>query len=151
MMEMEEFPVAVSTNKSNGTLNIQTPEKNADDTHTNLNYRNDWDHDLEEFISDSWDAEVYASVEMRYVLVSNLFMRRVENDGMWSMFRPDDVSDLNDLSGEEFEDMYTSLENDNNILRKNIPAKDLFKRLLDISIDHGVPFMVFKDKVLNSS
>lgn len=151
MMEMEEFPVAVSTNKSNGTLNVQTPEKNANVTHTNLNYRNDWDYDLEDFIYDSWDAEVYASVEMRYVLVSNLFMRRVENDGMWSMFRPDDVSDLNDLSGEEFENIYTSLENDNNILRKSIPAKDLFKRLLDISIDHGVPFMVFKDKILTCS
>jgi len=77
--------------------------------------------------------------------IPDLFMKRVEKDEMWTLFDPYDVGDLTDLYGEEFEKKYIEYENDENIPKRRIKAKDLWKKILLEYYETGNPFLCFKD------
>ena len=77
--------------------------------------------------------------------IPDLFMKRVERDEMWTLFDPYDVGDLTDLYGEEFEKKYIEYENDENIPKRRIKAKDLWKKILLEYYETGNPFLCFKD------
>ncbi len=77
--------------------------------------------------------------------ISDLFMKRVQNDELWTLFDPYEVSDLTDLYGEEFEKRYIEYENDPNITQEKIKAKDLWKKILREYYETGNPFLCFKD------
>ncbi|MEO1927491.1 MAG: ribonucleoside-diphosphate reductase subunit alpha [Nautiliaceae bacterium] len=77
--------------------------------------------------------------------ISDLFMKRVQNDELWTLFDPYEVSDLTDLYGEEFEKRYIEYENDPNITKEKIKAKDLWKKILREYYETGNPFLCFKD------
>ena len=77
--------------------------------------------------------------------INDLFMKRVEKDEMWSLFDPYDVGDLTDLYGEEFEKRYIEYENDENIPKRKIKAKELWKKILLEYYETGNPFLCFKD------
>lgn len=106
-----------------------------------------------------WHADVESYLELRdntgdqarrtYNLnianwVPDLFMQRVEQDGVWSLFDPKIVPELTDLYGEAFEDAYCRAESDEKYV-KQIKARDLYARMMRTLAETGNGWMVFKD------
>lgn len=77
--------------------------------------------------------------------ISDLFMQRVESDGIWTLFDPNDTADLTDVYGEEFEKKYIEYESREDISKNVIKAKDLWKKILISYFETGSPFLCFKD------
>ncbi len=77
--------------------------------------------------------------------INDLFMKRAQNDELWTLFDPYDVKDLTNLYGEEFEKRYIEYENDDSILKRRIKAKELWKKILLEYYETGNPFLCFKD------
>lgn len=76
--------------------------------------------------------------------VCDLFMKRVESKGTWSLMCPHECPGLSDVYGEEFEKLYTSYENEKKF-RKQIPAQKLWYAILESQIETGTPYMLYKD------
>jgi len=106
-----------------------------------------------------WHADVEQFLEMRdntgdlsrraYNLnlanwIPDLFMRRVESDGLWSLFDPRDVPHLPDLYGEQFESAYEKAEVQQ-LYRKQVKARDLYARMMRTLAETGNGWMTFKD------
>ena len=77
--------------------------------------------------------------------INDFFMKRVEEDGMWTLLDPLDAEDLPQLHGEAFEKRYVEYENDPDIIKETISAKELWKRVLLSYFETGNPFLCFKD------
>jgi len=77
--------------------------------------------------------------------INDLFMKRVEEDGLWTLFDPYDVPDLPELYGEEFEKRYIEYEKDESITKEVVKAKELWKKILLEYYETGNPFLCFKD------
>jgi ribonucleoside-diphosphate reductase alpha chain len=77
--------------------------------------------------------------------INDLFMYRVINDEMWSLFDPYQTPELPDLWGEEFNKKYIQYENDASIIKEKIKAKELWKKILLSYFETGSPFLCFKD------
>ncbi len=77
--------------------------------------------------------------------ISDLFMKRVLEDGHWTLFDPYEVRDLSELFGEEFEAKYIEYENDESKTINRVKAKDLWKKILTSYFESGSPFLCFKD------
>jgi ribonucleoside-diphosphate reductase alpha chain len=77
--------------------------------------------------------------------IDDLFMKRIEEDGMWTLFDPADTPDLCELYGDEFEKRYEEYEKDQNIPKEFIKAKELWKKVLTNYFESGSPFLCFKD------
>ncbi|EAT99782.1 ribonucleoside-diphosphate reductase subunit alpha [Campylobacter curvus] len=77
--------------------------------------------------------------------INDLFMKRVRENGRWSLFDPAQVSDLCDLYGENFERRYEQYENEENIQKNVVLAKELWKKILTSYFETGMPFLCFKD------
>ena len=78
------------------------------------------------------------------VWIPDLFMKRVENNEMWSLFCPNEAPGLADVWGEEFERLYEKYERDNKF-RKQIKAQDLWFEILESQIETGTPYILYKD------
>lgn len=106
-----------------------------------------------------WHADVEAFLEMRdntgdqarrtYNLnlanwIPDLFMRRADEDRMWSLFDPKDVPELTDLYGEAFERAYVEAEQ-KNLYKRQVKARDLYARMMRTLAETGNGWMVFKD------
>jgi ribonucleoside-diphosphate reductase subunit M1 len=78
--------------------------------------------------------------------VTNNFssMKRVEANGEWSLFCPNEAFGLHDVHSEEFEALYEKYEKEGRA-RKTIPAQKLWYAILEAQIETGGPFMVYKD------
>jgi ribonucleoside-diphosphate reductase alpha chain len=72
-------------------------------------------------------------------------MKRVEQDGIWTLFDPYDCKELTNMFGEEFEKRYLELEQDESIIKEKVKAKDLWKKILLSYFESGSPFLCFKD------
>ena len=81
--------------------------------------------------------------------VPDLFMKRVREDGDWTLFSPEEVPDLHDLYGKRFEKRYKQYEQDIEKgkikLWKTIKAKDLWRKMLSMLFETGHPWINFKD------
>jgi len=77
--------------------------------------------------------------------IPDLFMKRVEKDELWTLFDPYETKDLTDLYGEEFEKKYIEYENRDDISKRRIKAKELWKKILLEYYETGNPFLCFKD------
>ncbi len=77
--------------------------------------------------------------------INDLFMKRVQNNERWTLFDPDDVNDLSDVYGEEFERRYEEYEKNPKIAKQNILAKELWKKILTSYFESASPFLCFKD------
>ena len=77
--------------------------------------------------------------------IPDLFMKRVQEDGLWNLFDSLTCSDLTDLCGEAFEARYIEYEQDPNITKETVKAKELWKRILTNYFEVGSPFLCFKD------
>jgi len=71
-------------------------------------------------------------------------MKRVEANGEWSLFCPNEAPGLHEVHSEEFEELYEKYERDGRA-RKTIPAQKLWYAILEAQIETGGPFMVYKD------
>ena len=78
--------------------------------------------------------------------ISDLFMKRVEKNGKWSLFCPDEAPGLSDVYGEEFEELYIKYEKEG-LAKKEIKARDLFNKIIDSQVETGTPYILFKDSV----
>jgi len=81
--------------------------------------------------------------------IPDLFMKRVAEDGEWTLFSPDETSDLHDLTGAAFEQAYTRYEKkaargEMNVA-KTLKANDLWRKMLGMLFETGHPWVAFKD------
>ena len=81
--------------------------------------------------------------------VPDLFMKRVFEDGDWTLFSPSDVPDLHDLYGAAFEARYSAYEKmaeEGEIkLHKKVRAQSLWRKMLSMLFETGHPWLTFKD------
>lgn len=106
-----------------------------------------------------WHADVYDFLDLRknhgkeelrardlfYALwIPDLFMQRVEENGTWSLFCPNEAPGLHECWGEEFEKLYTQYETEGRA-RKTVNAQDLWFSILDAQIETGTPYLLYKD------
>jgi ribonucleoside-diphosphate reductase alpha chain len=82
--------------------------------------------------------------------IPDLFMKRVEEDGMWSLMCPDSCPNLATTHGQEFEKLYTSYESDGKY-KKQVKARDLWKHIIECQMETGFPYMLYKDHANNKS
>jgi ribonucleoside-diphosphate reductase alpha subunit len=76
--------------------------------------------------------------------IPDLFMKRVEANGEWSLFCPNEAPGLADCWGEEFETLYEGYEAKNK-QRKTIKAQSLWFAILNSQVETGTPYMMYKD------
>jgi ribonucleoside-diphosphate reductase subunit M1 len=76
--------------------------------------------------------------------IPDLFMKRVEAGGQWSLFCPNEAPGLHECWGEEFERLYESYERLGRA-RKTVDAQKLWYAILDAQIETGTPYMLYKD------
>lgn len=82
--------------------------------------------------------------------ICDLFMKRVENDEMWSLMCPDECPNLNKTFGEEFEKLYLQYEQEQRY-KKQVKARDLWMHILECQLDSGLPYIAYKDHVNKKS
>jgi len=80
----------------------------------------------------------------------DLFMKRVEEDGKWTLMCPNECPDLYNVHGEEFEALYQKYESEGRG-RKTIKARDLWEKILESQIETGTPYMLYKDSANRKS
>ncbi|HSN60839.1 MAG TPA: ribonucleoside-diphosphate reductase subunit alpha, partial [Ferruginibacter sp.] len=116
-------------------------------------YLEPWHADVFEFLDlrKNHGKEEMRARDLFYALwICDLFMKRVEEDGMWSLFCPNEAPGLQDCYGEEFEKLYTQYETDGKA-RKTIKAQELWFAILDGQIETGTPYMLYKDAANSKS
>lgn len=110
-------------------------------------YLEPWHGDIFEFLDlkkNTGKEEVRAR-DMFYALwIPDLFMRRVENNEMWSLMCPHSSPGLFDTWGEEFEKLYTSYEAEGRFIRQ-VKAQDLWYAIIESQVETGTPYMLYKD------
>ena len=74
----------------------------------------------------------------------DLFMKRVEADGEWSLFCPHECPGLGNCWGKEFEELYAKYEASGKA-RKTIKAQKLWFAILESQVETGTPYMLYKD------
>jgi ribonucleoside-diphosphate reductase alpha chain len=81
--------------------------------------------------------------------IPDLFLKRVKQNAEWTLFSPDEVSDLHDLFGRQFEERYEHYERMADAgevqLFRRIPAADLWRKMLTRLFETGHPWITFKD------
>jgi ribonucleoside-diphosphate reductase alpha chain len=110
-------------------------------------YLEPWHADVEDFLrmKQNTGAEEERARDLFYALwVPDLFMKRIEEDGMWSLFCPNEAPGLADVVGAEFETLYKKYESEKRY-RKQIPAQKLWFEILDAQIESGTPYLLYKD------
>ncbi|MCX8490764.1 MAG: ribonucleoside-diphosphate reductase subunit alpha [Cyclobacteriaceae bacterium] len=106
-----------------------------------------------------WHADVFDFLELKknhgkeemrardlfYAMwIPDLFMKRIEDNEMWSLFCPNEAPGLADCWGEDFERLYEKYEKEGKY-RKQIKAQDLWFEILEAQIETGTPYMLYKD------
>jgi len=76
--------------------------------------------------------------------VSDLFMRRVEEDSHFSLMCPNECPGLSDVHSEEFEKLYLKYESEGKYKRQ-IRARELWEKIIESQIESGTPYMLYKD------
>ncbi len=115
-------------------------------------YLESWHRDVEEFL----DLRKNTGDDRRRChdidtanWVPDLFMKRVMEEGQWTLFSPEDCPDLHDLIGEAFEARYCEYEkmaDEGRISNfKRLPAISLWRKMLSMLFETGHPWMTFKD------
>lgn len=113
-----------------------------------------WHIDMEQFLelqSENGDQRGKSYDVYPQVVVSDLFMKRVEENKSWTLFDPYEVKkkyniELCELYGDEFEELYNKLEEDFDLkIVKKISARELLKEIMKTQIETGMPYIFFKD------
>ncbi|GEP92807.1 ribonucleoside-diphosphate reductase alpha chain [Chitinophaga terrae (ex Kim and Jung 2007)] len=110
-------------------------------------YLEPWHADIFEFLDlrKNHGKEELRARDLFYALwVPDLFMKRVESNGNWSLFCPHEAPGLHETWGDEFEKLYTQYEEENRA-RRTVKAQDLWFAILDAQIETGNPYLLYKD------
>jgi ribonucleoside-diphosphate reductase alpha chain len=110
-------------------------------------YLEPWHADIEEFLElrDNTGDEARRTYNLNLAhWIPDLFMERVESDGVWSLFDPAKVPHLPDLYGDEFRRAYIAAE-EANLSARQIKARDLYSRMMRTLAETGNGWMTFKD------
>ncbi|MGV6846682.1 MAG: ribonucleoside-diphosphate reductase subunit alpha [Lutibacter sp.] len=110
-------------------------------------YMEPWHADVFEFLDlrKNTGKEEMRARDLFYAMwIPDLFMKRVEEDGNWTLMCPNECPHLFDTYGEEFEKLYTGYEEAAKG-RKTIKARMLWEKILEAQIETGNPYMLYKD------
>lgn len=115
-------------------------------------YLETWHLDIEEFIElrkNTGDDRRRTHDMNTANWIPDLFMKRVFQDGDWTLFSPNNVPDLHDLHGRAFEEAYCEYERQAIAgkieVYKTLKAKDLWRKMLSMLFETGHPWITFKD------
>ena len=112
-----------------------------------------------------WHADIFDFCELRKntgdegnrardlflaLWVPDLFMKRVESDGLWSLMCPDESINLCTTHGDEFERLYIKYEKEGKFKRQ-VKARELYFHIMDCQIETGMPYFLFKDNANKKS
>ncbi|HEX6971886.1 MAG TPA: ribonucleoside-diphosphate reductase subunit alpha [Limnochordia bacterium] len=153
-------PIRGTNGKSQGVIPFM---KVANDTAIAVNqggkrqgavcaYLETWHHDLLDFLElrrNTGDERRRTHDMHTAHWIPDLFMRRVAEDGPWTLFSPDEVGDLHELYGEAFDRRYEEYERmaDAGRIRvwTRLPARELWRKMLAALYETGHPWLTFKD------
>jgi ribonucleoside-diphosphate reductase alpha subunit len=110
-------------------------------------YLEPWHADVEDFLKLKLNtgSEEERARDLFYAMwIPDLFMRRVEEDGQWSLFCPAEAPGLADCYGAEFETLYAKYEAEGRG-RKTVSARKLWFQILDTQMETGTPYLLYKD------
>ena len=115
-----------------------------------------WHRDIFDFLdlqTETGDIRRKAFDVFPAVTMPDIFMRRVEENGEWTLFDPKEIKDttgkkLQDMFGTDFADFYEQCEKDDRLeLKEKVSARDLFKKFLKAAVETGMPYVFFRDTV----
>ncbi|QID79165.1 ribonucleotide-diphosphate reductase subunit rnr1 [Saccharomyces pastorianus] len=109
-------------------------------------YLEPWHADIFDFIDirkNHGKEEIRARDLFPALWIPDLFMKRVEENGTWTLFSPTSAPGLSDCYGDEFEALYTRYEKEGR--GKTIKAQKLWYSILEAQTETGTPFVVYKD------
>lgn len=110
-------------------------------------YLEPWHSDIEDFLElrDNTGDDARRTYNLNTAnWVPDLFMQRVQEDGLWSLFDPKVTPQLTDLYGEDFEAAYIKVEQEK-LFAKQVKARDLYARMMRTLAQTGNGWMTFKD------
>jgi ribonucleoside-diphosphate reductase alpha subunit len=110
-------------------------------------YLEPWHADVFEFLDlrKNHGKEEMRARDLFYAMwISDLFMRRVEDNGDWSLFCPKEAPGLAEVYGKDFDALYEKYEKEGRA-RKVIKAQELWFAILEAQVETGTPYMLFKD------
>jgi ribonucleoside-diphosphate reductase alpha subunit len=110
-------------------------------------YLEPWHADIEDFLKlklNTGETEERARDLFYALWISDLFMERVEEDGKWSLFCPNEAPGLADVYGDKFNELYLRYEKEGRA-RKSVSAQQLWFKILDSQIETGTPYLLYKD------
>lgn len=106
-----------------------------------------------------WHADIFAFLDLKKntgkdemrardlftaLWIPDLFMQRVEANGLWSLFCPNEAPGLDECWGKEFEELYLKYEKEKRF-RSQVSAQELWFKILESQIETGSPYMLYKD------
>jgi ribonucleoside-diphosphate reductase alpha chain len=110
-------------------------------------YMEPWHADVFDFLDlkKNHGKEEQRARDLFYALwIPDLFMKRVEENGNWTLMCPNECPGLSDTYGKDFEELYTRYEREGRG-RKTIKAQDLWFKVLESQVETGTPYMLYKD------
>ena len=110
-------------------------------------YIEPWHSDIYDFLElkKNHGKEEMRARDLFYAMwIPDLFMKRVESNGEWTLMCPNECPGLYDCHSEEFEKLYTEYEKKQKG-RKTIKARGLWEKILESQIETGTPYMLYKD------
>jgi ribonucleoside-diphosphate reductase alpha chain len=116
-------------------------------------YLEPWHSDVFDFLDlkKNHGKEEKRARDLFYAMwISDLFMKRVEEDADWTLMCPNECPNLYSVYGDEFEALYTRYEAEGKG-HKTIKARDLWTKILESQIETGTPYMLYKDHANHKS
>jgi ribonucleoside-diphosphate reductase alpha chain len=110
-------------------------------------YLEPWHADIFEFLDlkKNHGKEEMRARDLFYAMwIPDLFMKRVQEDGSWTLMCPNECPDLYNTHGDEFDALYLDYEARDKG-RKTIKARLLWEKILESQIETGTPYMLYKD------
>jgi len=110
-------------------------------------YLEPWHADIIDFLDlkKNHGNEMERARDLFYAMwIPDLFMKRVEENGPWSLFCPNEAKGLPDVWGDKFEELYIRYEQ-SGLARRTLPAQELWFAILSSQVETGTPYMVYKD------
>ena len=110
-------------------------------------YIEPWHADVFEFLDlkKKHGKEEMRARDLFYAMwIPDLFMKRVQEDGHWTLMCPNECPELFDNYGDKFEELYLGYEAEDKG-RKTIKARVLWEKILESQIETGTPYMLYKD------
>jgi len=110
-------------------------------------YLEPWHGDIEQFLEmkkNHGDEEARARDLFYALWIPDLFMKRIGENGDWTLMCPDKCPGLSDVYGDEFDALYQKYESEGRG-NKTMKVRDLWFKILDSQIETGTPYMLYKD------